>query len=104
NNDFQISTEDILDEEQIISIVLDEQQKFEESDTSDTDVLLPEISVLEGLDGLKKFISFFEQQESCDFNVEDLKVFRKYLPLMKRKHIDSLKQKSITKFFLPVYN
>ncbi|CAG8602166.1 2558_t:CDS:2 [Dentiscutata erythropus] len=72
-NNSQISTEDILDKEQIINIVLDEQQKFEEGDASDSDVPLPEIPALEGLDGLKRFIGFFEQQESRDFNTEDLK-------------------------------
>ncbi|CAG8509170.1 17303_t:CDS:2 [Cetraspora pellucida] len=74
NNDYQIPTEDILDKEQIINIVLDKQREFEEGNTSDTDIPPSEIPVLEGLDCLKKFISFFEQQESHDFNVEDLKL------------------------------
>ncbi|CAG8801900.1 3229_t:CDS:1, partial [Dentiscutata erythropus] len=61
-------TEDILDKEQIVNIVLDEQQELEEGDASDSDEKPPEIPIVEGLNGLEKFISFAEQQESCDFN------------------------------------
>ncbi|CAG8798214.1 13232_t:CDS:1, partial [Dentiscutata erythropus] len=72
-NDSQILTEDLLNEEEIVNIVLDEQQEFEEGDANDTDEEPPEIPITEGLNGLTKFIGFFEQQESCDFNMEDLK-------------------------------
>ncbi|CAG8758567.1 15180_t:CDS:2, partial [Racocetra fulgida] len=62
-NDSQILTEDVLDDEKIGSIVLDEQQEFEEGDASDTDEEAPEIPIIEGLNGLTKFISFVEQQK-----------------------------------------
>ncbi|CAG8716000.1 9702_t:CDS:1 [Cetraspora pellucida] len=101
-NNSQILTEDVLDEMQIVHIVLDEQREYEEGDASDTDDELPEVPVMEGLNGLKKFVGFFEQQKSDDFNVEDLKVFRKYVLLMGRKYSESMKQKSISDFFLPV--
>ncbi|CAG8448436.1 304_t:CDS:2 [Scutellospora calospora] len=101
-NNSQILTEDTLDEMQIVNIVLYEQQEYEESDTSDTNDEPSEVFVVEGLDGLKKFVSFFEQQKSDDFNVEDLKVFRKYVSLIGRKYTKSMNQKSISDFFLPV--
>ncbi|CAG8595711.1 23439_t:CDS:2 [Dentiscutata erythropus] len=83
-NNSQIFTKDVLDKEQIVNIVLDEQWELEEGNTSDSDEEPPEIPVTEGLNGLKKIISFVEQQKSCDFNAEDLKVFRKYLTLIKK--------------------
>ncbi|CAG8756280.1 25483_t:CDS:1, partial [Dentiscutata erythropus] len=77
-NNSQISTKDILDKEQIVNIVLDKQWEFKEGDANDSDVPLPENLALEGLNGLKRFIDFFKQQESRDFNIKDLKVFRRY--------------------------
>ncbi|CAG8708650.1 19685_t:CDS:1, partial [Dentiscutata erythropus] len=73
--------------------------KLKEGNKSDTDKKPPEIPIIEGLNGLEKFISFVKQQESCDFNVEDLKIFRKYLSFIRRKYIESMKQKPITDFF-----
>ncbi|CAG8552898.1 10380_t:CDS:2, partial [Scutellospora calospora] len=75
--------------------------EYEEGDASDTDEEPPEVLAAEGLNSLKKFVDFFEQQKSDDFKVEDLKVFRKYVSLMGRKYVESLKQKSISDFFLP---
>ncbi|CAG8529317.1 17109_t:CDS:2, partial [Cetraspora pellucida] len=62
-NDSQILTEDVLDDEEIVSIVLDEQWEFEEGNASDTDKELLEIPIIENLNGLTKFISFVEQQK-----------------------------------------
>lgn len=98
-NNSQIPVEDVLDDMQIVNIVLDEQREYEEGDAGDTDEEPPEIPIMEGLNGLKKFVSFVEQQKNDDFNMEDLKVFRKYLSLMRRKHVESMKQKSISDFF-----
>ncbi|CAG8722217.1 7317_t:CDS:2, partial [Gigaspora rosea] len=72
-NNSQILTEDALDKMQIVNIVLNEQREYEEGDTSDTDNDPPEVPIIEGLDVLKKFVNFFEQQKSNNFNVEDLK-------------------------------
>ncbi|CAG8661849.1 8771_t:CDS:1, partial [Dentiscutata erythropus] len=52
------------------------QQKFEKGDMSNNNEEPPKISVIKGLNRLKKFISFVKQQESCDFNIEELKIFR----------------------------
>ncbi|CAG8620282.1 11603_t:CDS:2, partial [Racocetra fulgida] len=43
-------------DELIINIVLDEQRELEEGDASNTDEEPPEIPIIEGLNGLKKFI------------------------------------------------
>ncbi|CAG8814453.1 14829_t:CDS:2, partial [Cetraspora pellucida] len=69
----QILTKDLLNEEEIVNIVLDKQKEFKKGNANDTDKELPEISITEGLNRLTKFISFFEQQESCDFNMKNLK-------------------------------
>ncbi|CAG8542472.1 10488_t:CDS:2, partial [Racocetra fulgida] len=50
-NNSQIPTKDVLNETQI-------------GDKSDTDEKLPEVPIIEELNSLKKFVSFFEQQKS----------------------------------------
>ncbi|CAG8671293.1 4526_t:CDS:1, partial [Cetraspora pellucida] len=71
----------------------------EQGDPEDSDEELPKISASEGLNGLKTFISFAEQMNNnFFFNNNDIKVFRKYLQLMKRKTTKSIKQKSIVDF------
>ncbi|CAG8467069.1 6287_t:CDS:2, partial [Dentiscutata erythropus] len=101
-NNSQILIENTLNKMQIVNIVLDEQQECEEGDTSDTNNKLSEVPVVKRLNGLKKFVAFFEQQKNNNFNIEDLRVFRKYMLLMGRKYIELVKQKSISNFFLPI--
>ncbi|CAG8678398.1 10733_t:CDS:2, partial [Racocetra fulgida] len=72
-----------------------------EENSDDSDKELPKITATEGISGLKSFILFAKQQ-MCDdffFNNNDLKVFCKYLSLMKRKITESMNQKPITDFF-----
>ncbi|CAG8715371.1 15702_t:CDS:2 [Cetraspora pellucida] len=98
-NNTQISTEEELNDTEIVELVLTEQQqKEQESDDSDEEP--SKILVSEGFAGLKKFIEFFEQQSNQHFRSEDLNVIRKYLPIMRRKDIESKKQSSITNFFI----
>ncbi|CAG8649564.1 2372_t:CDS:2 [Ambispora leptoticha] len=73
-NNIQIPTKKVLNKMQIIKIVLDKYQKCEENDSNNTDEESSEISISERLIELKKFINFFEQQKSRDFNIEDLKI------------------------------
>ncbi|CAG8643778.1 14235_t:CDS:1 [Cetraspora pellucida] len=98
-NNAHILTEEKLDNHQIVEIVLAEKLEYDQGDPDDSDEEPPCISVSEGLDGLKNFISFVEQQMNNDFDKNDLTIFRKYVTLMRRKTIESLKQKSITDFF-----
>ncbi|CAG8768715.1 22063_t:CDS:1, partial [Gigaspora rosea] len=72
-NNSQILIKDTLNEMQIVNIVLDKQQEYKEGNASDTDNEPPEVLVVEELNGLKKFVGFFEQQKSDKFNVKDLK-------------------------------
>ena len=74
-NNLHIVTEENLDDSEIIEVVLDEANQFEHGDPDDSDEEEPEISISEGLMGLNKFISFFEQQIDTDFKAEDLKIF-----------------------------
>ncbi|CAG8695141.1 13004_t:CDS:2, partial [Cetraspora pellucida] len=103
-NNSHILTEEKLEDSEIIEIVLDEANQHENGDPDDTDEEEPEISVSEGLKSLNTFIGFFEQQADTDFKAEDLKIFRKYLPLVNQKYIESKWQTSISDFFKPLDN
>ncbi|CAG8752093.1 25547_t:CDS:2, partial [Dentiscutata erythropus] len=61
-NNAQISTEDKLDDHQIVKIVLAKQLEYEQGDLDDSDEEPPNILALEGLNRLKNFILFIEQQ------------------------------------------
>ncbi|CAG8525613.1 9317_t:CDS:2 [Cetraspora pellucida] len=63
-NDTPVLIKDVLSEEQIINIVLNEQQELEKGNTSNTDKEPPKIPIIEGLNELKKFIGFVEQQQN----------------------------------------
>ncbi|CAG8647601.1 10464_t:CDS:1 [Cetraspora pellucida] len=100
-NQTHIPTEETLNDTQIVETVLAEQLEYEQGDSDDSDKEPPKITAAEGISGLKSFILFAEQQ-MCDdffFNNNDLKVFRKYLTLMKQKITESMNQKPITDFF-----
>ncbi|CAG8484344.1 18377_t:CDS:2, partial [Racocetra fulgida] len=60
-NNRYVSTNEKLDDEQIVKIIL-EQNEQEQDDPDDTDKESVQVSILEGLNGLKTFIAFFEQQ------------------------------------------
>ncbi|CAG8785603.1 15263_t:CDS:1, partial [Dentiscutata erythropus] len=100
-NNLHILTEEMLDDSEIIEVVLDEANQYEHGDPDDSDEEEPEISILEGLMGLNKFIGFFEQQTDPGFKAEDLKIFQKYLALVNQKYNESKRQTSISNFFMP---
>ncbi|CAG8668575.1 13588_t:CDS:2, partial [Cetraspora pellucida] len=64
DNNTHISTEEALNDAQIIETVLVEQLENEQDDLDDSDEELPKISASERLDRLKNFILFAEQQMS----------------------------------------
>ncbi|CAG8501506.1 18667_t:CDS:2 [Dentiscutata erythropus] len=74
-NSSHIITEKKLEDSKIIEIVLDEENQLENEDSNNSDKEEPEITVLEELMRLKKFINFFEQQTNTNFKAEDLKIF-----------------------------
>lgn len=79
-----------------------EDQEIEESENDDEGEKNPKIrlvSVKKAIDGLKTFISFFEQQNDLEFNVNDLHIFRKYLRVIRVKEINLKKQSTLDLFF-----
>ncbi|CAG8762878.1 24814_t:CDS:2 [Cetraspora pellucida] len=99
-NNVQIPIEKRLDDTQIIEIVLAEQLECKKGDPDDSDKELSKISALEELNGLKNFILFVKQQMNDDFNNSDIATFQKYLPLMKQKVNELMKQTSIVDFLV----
>ncbi|CAG8788161.1 5029_t:CDS:2, partial [Dentiscutata erythropus] len=65
-----------LDDHQIVEIVLAENLEYEQGDPDNLDEEPPHISAPEGLNGLKNFILFAEQQMGSDFDRNNLKIFR----------------------------
>ena len=66
-------------------------------DISDKEILL--ISIKKGMEGLKIFIGYFEQQNNSEFNLKDLNIFRKYLRIIKTKEFNSKNQSTLNGFF-----
>ena len=46
----------------------------------------------------KNFINYFEQQDDWNFNVDDLKIFRKYLHLIRIKQVNLKRQGTLDTF------
>jgi hypothetical protein len=46
-------------------------------------------------------MQYFEEQESEEFDMQEIRIFRKYMGIMQRKLIESKTQKNITSFFMP---
>ncbi|CAG8504414.1 6368_t:CDS:2 [Scutellospora calospora] len=76
-NNIHISTEETLDDTQIVETVLAKQLEYKQGDSDDSDEEPPKVSPSEGLIGLKSFTLFAEQQicNNFFFNNNDLKVF-----------------------------
>ncbi|CAG8593719.1 144_t:CDS:2, partial [Diversispora eburnea] len=95
--DFDISTEENLTEEQIVNLIQSEENEESESD-SDDDKIFP-VSVKDAISGLETFIKYFEQQNNnFEFNIDNLRIFRKYLRNSRVIEFNSKKQKSIDIF------
>ncbi|CAB4392444.1 unnamed protein product [Rhizophagus irregularis] len=94
--DSSIPTEDILTDEQIINLVHSEENE-DDSDTSDEEI--PIVSTQQAVNSLQTFIKYFEQQDdSAQYNTNDLRTFRKYLHLTKVKETNSRRQDTLDKF------
>lgn len=94
--DNDIPTEEHLTDEQIINLVQIEEGD-DESDISDEELSV--VTDKEGAEALKTFISYFQQQNGEEFNVNDLYVFRKYLRIVRAKEFNSKEQTSLDMFF-----
>ena len=91
----EIPTEDILSEDDIIRLI-QEETCDQDIDSEEEEVL---VSSGDALKSLKTWISFFEQQYTDEFHIEDLNLFKKYFKIVKRLEQQSRKQASITDFF-----
>ena len=97
--DEDISTEENLNDDQIINLVQNEDDEINKSDDDISDEEIPLISIKKGMEGLKTFISYFEQQNNLEFNLKDLNIFRKYLRIIKTKEFNSKNQSTLDGFF-----
>ena len=71
----------------------------ENDDDDDYDEEIPPVSVKKAVSGLEIFINYFEQQDDKDFNVNDLKIFKKYLRISREKEFNLKKQSTLDIFF-----
>ena len=104
--DLTIPTEQSLTDTEIIQLILDEEHEGVEldggeSDGGESDGECSVISMQEGFNGLKTWLQYFENQESEEFNMEEIFIFKKYMGIMQRKLFESKTQKNITSFFMP---
>src|SRR3954453_11095075 len=96
--DHDIPTEERLTNEQIINLLQDEENESEDDgDISDEEALV--VSKKKGVEALKTFINYFEQQNDSDFNIDDLWIFRKYLRIIKIREFNSKNQTTLDIFF-----
>ncbi|CAB5385361.1 unnamed protein product [Rhizophagus irregularis] len=94
--DSSIPTEDILTNEQIINLVHSEEN---EDDSNTSDEKIPIVLTQQAVNSLQTFIKYFEQQDdSAQYNTNDLRTFQKYLHLTKVKETNSRRQDTLDKF------
>jgi hypothetical protein len=70
-----------------------------ESDDNSSDEDIRLVSEKQGVDVLKIFINYFEQQDDPEFNVDNLRIFQKYLKIARIREIHSKKQNTLNMFF-----
>ena len=63
-------------------------------------MIIPPIPAKKATSGLETFINYFEQQDDADFNIDDLRIFKKYLRVARVKAFNSNKQSLLDTFFL----
>ncbi|CAB4398575.1 unnamed protein product [Rhizophagus irregularis] len=97
--DHDIPTEEHLTDEQIINLLQDEGNESDsEGDISDDEEAMIVIEK-KGVEALKIFINYFEQQNDPEFNIDELYVFRKYLRILKVREFNSKHQTTLDIFF-----
>ncbi|CAB5372344.1 unnamed protein product [Rhizophagus irregularis] len=97
--DHDIPTEEHLTDEQIINLLQDEgNESNSEGDISDDEEAML-VTEKKGVEALKTFINYFEQQNDPEFNIDELHVFRKYLRILKVREFNSKHQTTLDIFF-----
>jgi len=98
--DHEIPTEENLTDEEIVNLVQFEKEGGNlNDDDEDEDDEIPLVSVKKAVSGLKLFINYFEQQDNSEFNIDDLRVFRKYLRIARTQEFNSKGQSTLDMFF-----
>jgi hypothetical protein len=69
----------------------------EESDSEEEEI--PHVPVNKAIDGLKTFINYFEQQDNFKYNIDDLRLFRKYLHVAKVEEFSLKKQSTLDMYY-----
>ncbi|CAG8482909.1 13687_t:CDS:2 [Racocetra fulgida] len=90
--DQSIATEEALTDQQIVTLIQNEERDDIESDSDDSDEEPSEVSIQEAYSALKTWVTFFEQQQSSNFDMDDIKIFKKYDKITNRMLLDSQKQ------------
>jgi hypothetical protein len=76
----EIPTEDILNDDDIVKLVQEEMYDGENNE-NDSEEEETQVSLGDALKSIQTWISFFEQQQSDEFNVDDLYLFKKYFKI-----------------------
>ncbi|GES74911.1 tigger transposable element-derived protein 6-like [Rhizophagus clarus] len=88
-----------LTDAEIIQLILEKENKNPKIN-NDNKEEHPVISIQEGFNSLKTWVQYFEEQESKEFDMKEIKIFKKYMGIMHRKLFKSKTQKNITSFFI----
>src|SRR6266540_30557 len=102
DNSFQdleeISTEDLLNDNEIIKLIQEGVDDDENNDSKENFNELLSVSFVDTIKSLQNWIIFFEQQTTNEFKTEDLDIFKKYLNIVRQLELQVRKQTSITDF------
>jgi len=71
--------------------------KKEESNSKEDEI--SSILVKKAIDGLKTFINYFEQQDNFKYNIDDLRLFQKYLQIARVEEFNSKKQSILDMYY-----
>ena len=98
--DTHIPTEEPLTFDEIVGLVNAEDTEDTEDTIDDFDEKTSPVQLKEARIGLETAFKFFEQQPNdVGIDVSDLRVFRKYMNLLKLKELQSKRQQSIDAYF-----
>ncbi|CAB4386281.1 unnamed protein product [Rhizophagus irregularis] len=97
--DYDIPTEEHLTDEQIINLLQDEGNESDSEGNISNDEEAMIVTEKKGVEALKTFINYLEQQNDPEFNIDELHVFRKYLQILKVREFNSKHQTTLDIFF-----
>ncbi|CAB4397697.1 unnamed protein product [Rhizophagus irregularis] len=102
--DHEILTEENLTDKEIVNLVQFEKEGGNLNDEEeDEDDKIPLVSVKKAVSGLKMFINYFEQQDNSEFNINDLRIFRKHLRIARTQEFNSKRQSTLDMFYKYIY-